>query len=63
MFVQQMHYYNTVIEDIPTETNLTFKSVEGKKSLSGNEKDNTKDYQDALDKLRTYECRALNLFR
>jgi len=63
MFVQQMHFYNTVIEDLPSENYASYPSAEGRNSSSGDEKENTKNYQDALDKLRSYECRALNLFR
>ena len=63
MFVQQMHFYNTVIEDIPCESYSSYSSVEGKNLTSTDEKENTRNYQEALDKLRTYECRALNLFR
>ena len=63
MFVQQMHFYNTVIEDLPSENYASYSSVEGRDSASSDEKENTKNYQDALDKLRSYECRALNLFR
>ena len=58
-----MHFYNTVIEDLPSENYASYSSVEGRDSASSNEKENTKNYQDALDKLRSYECRALNLFR
>ena len=52
MFVQQMHYYNTVIEDLPN-------------SDSHNQETSKIDesHNDAIDKLRIYECRALNLFR
>ena len=52
MFVQQMHYYNTVIEDLPS-------------SDSHNQETSKIDesHNDAIDKLRIYECRALNLFR
>ena len=63
MFVQQMHFYNTIIEDIPTDANIMYPSHEGKNTTPTDEKDNTKNYQEALDRLRTYECRALNLFR
>ena len=58
-----MHFYKTVIEDLPSENYASYPSVEGRNSPSGDEKENTKNYQDALDKLRSYECRALNLFR
>ena len=54
MFVQQMHYYNTVIEDLPNSD-----SHNQETDLKIDEKSHT----DAIDKLRIYECRALNLFR
>ena len=63
MFVQQMHFYNTIIEDIPTEANILYPSNEGKNTTLSDENVNTKHYQESLDRLRTYECRALNLFR
>ena len=94
MFVQQMHFYNTLIEDI--SQGQEFNGGTGsiaiansqnccKKSLSNSEMDgndasicsdsnsprndeeetpsNIKSFNEALDKLRTYERRALNLFR
>ena len=52
MFVQQMHFYNTVIEDLP---NSDSQNQEASKI--------DESHNDAIDKLRIYECRALNLFR
>lgn len=92
MFVQQMHFYNTVIENISKDTqsfvgpNTTviarnqhvskerFSNAEAQgtdanidsNNATHDEKDicyNIKSFNEALDKLRTYECRALNIFR
>ena len=52
MFVQQMHYYNTVIEDLPNSDSHNQETSQIDES-----------HNDAIDKLRIYECRALNLFR
>ena len=52
MFVQQMHYYNTVIEDLPNSDSHNQEASQIDES-----------HNDAIDKLRIYECRALNLFR
>ena len=52
MFVQQMHYYNTVIEDLPNSDSHNQNTCQIDES-----------HNDAIDKLRIYECRALNLFR
>ena len=94
MFVQQMHFYNTLIEDISQgqefaggigpatiasnqncgknrplnsemdgkDANICSESI----SQRNDEEDvpsNVKSFNEALDKLRTYERRALNLFR
>ena len=94
MFVQQMHFYNTLIEDISQgqefnggtgsaaiasnqncgKNRLLNSEMYGKdanicndsNSPRNDEEDipsNIKSFNEALDKLRTYERRALNLFR
>ena len=92
MFVQQMHFYNTVIEEISkdtqsvvgphtTSTAVNQQLCKGRFSnpdkqetdaniesnIMTNDEESTcyniKSFNEALDKLRTYECRALNLFR
>ena len=94
MFVQQMHFYNTLIEDISQgqefaggigpatiasnqncgKNRLLNSEMDGKginicsdlNSPINNEEDvpsSVKSFNEALDKLRTYERRALNLFR
>ena len=92
MFVQQMHFYNTVIEEISKDTqsivgpnatsiggnqhvckerfsNLGTQGTEANinsNTVTSDEKNtcyNIKSFNEALDKLRKYECRALNLFR
>jgi hypothetical protein len=87
MFVQQMHFYNTIIEEMQTQSLAGSNTVGlvGNQSaskdcfptqISGGKSDSInlttdeenvcqseKSYNDALDRLRSYECRALNLFR
>ena len=90
MFVQQMHFYNTLIEDISrgeeskgdsgssnTPASFQIDKIDTKMPnivKQGNTPDvpendghpipcDVKNYNEAVDKLRTYECRALNLFR
>ena len=89
MFVQQMHFYNTIIEEMQTQTqSLSGRNSGGSLGNHGASKDcfsnptsddkldstnpssgaddicqSAKSYNDALDRLRSYECRALNLFR
>ena len=87
MFVQQLHFYNTIIEEMQTQsfggrntsvlvgnqaagkdcfpTQLPEENLDSIK-LTTDDKNacqNEKSYNEALDKLRSYECRALNLFR